>query len=79
MKAEGERKEKKEKKSLLTDSPEGHHMPEQDVSGRAGFDLAAVPSFQGTAGDHYSYFLVQNVGAASSTKVSAVSWPEGLT
>lgn len=40
MEVEGKRK--KGKNSLITDSPEGHHTSEQDVSGTASFDLAAV-------------------------------------
>lgn len=76
-----ERKEerRKGKNSLITDSPEGHHMSEQDVSGRASFDFAAVWSFQRMVGDNYLYFLVQNIGTVSSTEVSAVSWPNDLT
>lgn len=70
---------KKEKNSLITDFPQGHYMPEEDVSGRASFDLSSIWSLQRKEGDCYLYFLVQNIGTASSAKISSVSWSEGLT
>lgn len=46
------KKEKKNGKNLLvTDFPQGHCISEQDVSGRANFDLTSVWSIQRKVGD----------------------------